>query len=133
MIIFSRESMIPKKEIMQAKIDARRYSRELIRDIFQATEHFPQNDPEGLGPQLRKKSLTISSFLSHGTVKHSAEEQKEDFLLVMAELRQVLKLITIAHHLRYATDLEKSKVRSSIANLINALDKLVIAVGGFES
>lgn len=127
------DRMIPKKEIVKAKIDARRFSRELIRDVFQATEHFPKNDPEGLAAQLRKKSLTISSFLSHGTVKHNVDEQKEDFLLVMAELREVLKLITIAHHLRYATDLEKSKVRASIANLINSLDKLVVAIGGFES
>ncbi|MEO9532096.1 MAG: four helix bundle protein [Crocinitomicaceae bacterium] len=125
--------MKPNKEILQAKIDARHYSRELIRDVFQATEHFPKNDPERLASQLRKKVLSVSSFLAHGTVKHDQDEQKQDLLLVMAELREVLKYITIAHHLRYSTDLEKSKVRNSIANVINALDKLVIQLGGFET
>jgi hypothetical protein len=71
--------------------------------------------------------------LAHGTVKHDRDEQKQDLLIVMGELREVLKLITIAHHLRYATDLEKSKVRNSIANVINALDKLVMQLGGFEA
>lgn len=125
--------MKPNKEILLAKIDARHYSRELIRDVFQATEHFPKNDPEQLFAQLRKKVLGASSFLAHGTVKHDPEEQKQDLLIVMGELRDVLKLITIAHHLGYATDLEKSKVRNSIANVINALDKLVIQLGGFDA
>jgi four helix bundle protein len=125
--------MKPNKEILLAKIDARHYSRELIRDVFQATEHFPKNDPEQLAALLRKKVLSASSFLAHGTVKHDRDEQKQDLLIVMGELREVLKLITIAHHLRYATDLEKSKVRNSIANVINALDKLVMQLGGFEA
>jgi len=122
----------PNKEILQAKIDARHYSRELIRDVFQATEHFPKNDPDRIASQLRKKVLSASSFLAHGTVKHDVDEQKQDLLIVMGELREVLKFITIAHHLKYATDLEKSKVRASISNVINALDKLVLSLGGFE-
>ncbi|MFT4600971.1 MAG: four helix bundle protein [Arenicella sp.] len=120
------------KEILQAKIDARHHSRELIKAVFQATEHFPKNDPERLASLLRKKVLSASSFLAHGTVKRNVDEQKQDLLIVMGELREVLKLITIAHHLRYATDLEKSKVRASIANVINSLDKLVLSLGGFE-
>ena len=120
------------KALMQAKIDARHYSRELIRDVFQATEHFPKNDPEHIAPQLRKKVLTVSSFLAHGTVKTSSDEQKEALLVVMSELREVLKFITIAHHLRYASDLEKHKVRTGITNLINSLDKLAILLGGFD-
>ncbi len=125
-------SMIPNKEILQAKIDARHHSRELIKAVFQATEHFPKQDPNQFASLLRKKVLAVSSFLAHGTVKHDKDEQKEDFLFVMSELRETLKLITIAHHLGYATDLEKSTVRHSIANLINSLDKLVISLGGFE-
>ncbi|MCB9222998.1 MAG: four helix bundle protein [Crocinitomicaceae bacterium] len=120
------------KEVMQAKIDARYYSRELIRDVFQATEHFPKNDPEFLAPQLRKKVLTVSSFLAHGTVKNDIEEQKEALVVVMHELREILKFITIAHHLRYASDLEKHKVRTGIINVITALDKLSLLLGGFE-
>jgi four helix bundle protein len=120
------------KAIMQAKIDARHFSRELIRDVFQATEHFPKTDPEQLAPQLRKKVLTTSSYLAHGTVKTSVEEQKEALLIVMSEMREILKLITIANHLGYASNLEKQKVRTGIANLINALDKLSLLLGGFD-
>ena len=121
------------KEIMQAKIDARHYSRELIRDVFQATEHFPKADPERIAQQLRKKVLTVSSFLAHGTVKSDLDEQKEALLVVMSELREILKFITIAHHLGYASNLEKHKVRTGITNLINSLDKLSLLLGGFEN
>jgi len=125
--------MFSSKEIIQAKIDARYHSRELIRAIFQVTESFPSNDPDGFAPILRKKALGISSFLSHGTVKTNQDQQKDDFLTVMGELREVLKLITIAHHLGYATDRQKIITRAAIANVIDALDKLVILLGGFDT
>lgn len=76
--------------------------------------------------------MGISSFLSHGTVKSDREAQKEDFLTVMAELREVLKFITIAHHLNYCSDRQKLMVRAGITYVIDALDKLVLLLGGFE-
>ena len=72
------------KKILQAKIDVRYHSRELIKAVFMVTEDFPKNDPDGFAPLLRKKALGISSFLTHGTVKSDKEEQNEDFLVVMS-------------------------------------------------
>lgn len=124
--------MESQKELTQAKIDARYHSRELIKVVFIVTEDFPARDVDGIGPILRKKVLGISSFLSHGTVKSDREAQKEDFLTVMAELREVLKFITIAHHLNYCSDRQKLLVRAGITYVIDALDKLVLLLGGFE-
>ena len=120
------------KELIQSKIETRYHSRELIKAVFIATERFLKADAEQIGPLLRKKALGISSYLTHGTVKSNSDDQKEDFIVVMGELRELLKLITIAHHLGYATDNDKALVRLGISNLINALDKLVILLGGFE-
>ncbi len=120
------------KKILQAKIDVRYHSRELIKAVFMVTEDFPKNDPDGFAPLLRKKALGISSFLTHGTVKSDKEEQNEDFLVVMSELRELLKLITIAHHLKFCTDRHKAMVRLGIANVIDNLDKLVVLTGGFK-
>ena len=115
------------KEVIKAKIDARQKSRELIKFVFQATEYFPKNDPENLAAQLRKKTLGVSSYLSHGTSKGDQGEQNQDFMIVMSELRDVLKFITIAHHLGYATDTQKLLVRNAISQVINALDGIVKA------
>lgn len=120
------------KEVLQAKINVRFHSRELIRAVFQATDSFSKADPDGIGVALRKKALGISSFLSHGTVKGDREEQNEDFLIVMGELREVLKLITIANHLGLCTAIYKIRVRASIAMVIDGLDKLTVLLGGFE-
>lgn len=122
----------PDKKLLQAKIEVRYHSRELIKVVFMVTEDFPKNDPDGFGPLLRKKVLGISSFLTHGTVKSDKEEQNEDFLVVMSELREVLKLVTIANHLRFCTDRHKAIVRLGIANVIDHLDKLVVLTGGFN-
>jgi hypothetical protein len=120
------------KEITQAKINARYHSRELIHAVFKATENFLKNDTEGIGPMMRKKALAISSFLTHGTVNSNIEEQKENYIVVMGELKELLKLSSIAHQLGFLPDQSKSLVRLGISNLINALDKLVIQLGGFD-
>lgn len=114
------------KAIMQAKIDVRHYTRELIKVVFQTTDFFPADDPEQLKSLLRKKALSISSLTSHGTTKSDFEEQNQDFMVVMHELRELLKLITIAHHLRLANDRQKILIRTGITNVINALDELVL-------
>ena len=121
------------KDILQAKINVRFHSRELIRVVFQVTDAFEKVDTEGIGQVLRKKVLSISSFLSHGTVKSDREEQNDDFLTVMGELREVLKLITIANHLGLCSYGHKIRVRSSIAQVIDGLEKLTILLGWFET
>lgn len=120
------------KQITQAKIDVRFYSRALIKIVFMVTDVFPENDTEGLSPLMRKKALGISSFLTHGTVKTDLDEQKQDFLTVMGELRDLLKLATIAQHLKYCSSSHLNDVRAGISNVIDRLDKLVILLGGFE-
>lgn len=114
------------KAIMQAKIDVRHHSRELIREVFQTTEHFPLTDPDQLSVHLRKKALGVSSMISHGTTRSDFEEQNQEFLIVMGELREILKFITISVHLGYARPEQKTAIRKSITDVINALDTLVL-------
>lgn len=114
------------KQVMQAKIDLRHFTRELIKDVFQVTEFFPKTDPDQIASNLRKKALSVSSLTSHGTSKSDFEEQNEDFMLVMQELREVLKFITIANHLNFCTQQQKLIIREAITKVINALDKLVL-------
>ena len=119
------------KEIVQAKIDARLYARELIKKVFQATYTF-QRDKEGIASQLRQKTLSVSSFMANSTSKSNHEEQNESFLFVMGELRDILKLITIAEHLKLANPNQKKEVRDAISNLILAIDKIVLMRGNSQ-
>ena len=123
---------LKQKEVLQAKVDTRFHSRELIHAVFKATENFLKPDTENIGPIMRKKALAISSFLTHGTVKSDIDAQKEDFIVVMGELKELLKLSTIAFQLGFLSSQSKTLVRLGITNLINALDRLVILLGGFK-
>jgi hypothetical protein len=114
------------KAIMQAKIDVRHFTRELIRDVFHATESFLLEDPEELASNLRKKALAVSSLTSHGTSRADFEQQNKDLMLVMAELKEILKLITIATYLKVCSQQTKNRVRESIKKVIGALDNLVL-------
>ncbi len=120
------------KDITAAKIEARKHSRDLIQAVFMVTEHFPKNDPDQLSLMLRKKVLSISSFLSHATVESDKDEQGNNFIVVMTELREVLKMIKLARHKSYLGDKHEALIRVSISNVITRLDKLVKLLGSFD-
>ena len=120
------------QDITKAKIEVRQYSRELIETIFKVTEYFPKQDPEKLGLMLRKKVLGISSFLSHGTSQNDKDEQGNQFIVVMTELRELLKLTVLAKQLKYITDQMEALIRMAISKVIVQLDKLVKLLGNFD-
>jgi len=121
------------QEITRAKIEIRRVSRDLIQNVFKITEYFPKNDSEGIGLALRKKSLSISSFVSHGTVQNDKDEQGNQFIIVMTELREILKLTVLAKQLGFIGDKHEALMRISISNVITQLDQLVKLLGSFDN
>ena len=123
---------ISQNDVTKTKIDVRKSSRDLIQVIFKVTEIFPSQDPEALKLELRKKALSISSFISHGTAQAEKAEQKDYFIAVMTELRELLKLIDRAKSLNYTTEKRYVFVRLSISNVITSLDKLVKMLGVFD-
>ena len=124
--------MIVDQNISKAKLDVRQCSRDLIKVIFEITKFFPKSDPHHMSAELRKKVLSTSSYISHGTVESDIEEQGEKFLYVMGELREILKFVTVAHHLKYMSDAQKSLIRLAISDTINSLDNLVKLLGNFN-
>ena len=132
MIKYYLSKMGVSHEVTRAKVEARKYSRELIQTIFMVTEIFPKNDPENLTVLLRKKALSISSFLSHGTVQSDKDEQGGNFIVVMTELRALLRMTVQARQLGYMNDKHEALVRLSISDVITRLDQLVKLLGSFD-
>lgn len=125
-------ALSPLQELLQAKTLVRKSSRDLIEVMFKVTELFPPNDPDDLRLEMRKKALSISSFVSHGTSQVEKKKQADNFLAVMHELREELKLANTAHQKQYYSDKHLAFVRLSISDVIQALDKVTKLLGCFE-
>ncbi len=124
--------MSTNQNIIRAKLDVRIRSKDLIKCIFEISALFPENDPHNFRVEARKKVLSISSNLSHATVRSDKAEQGEGFLYVMSELKEVLKIISLTHHFKFINDRQKQYARLAISNTIIALDELVKLLGSFD-
>lgn len=131
-LIFTTMSLTPLQELTQAKAIVRKRSRDLIEVVFKLTEAFPLHDPEDLRVALRKKTLSISSFISHGTAQNYKKDQADQFLAVMSELREVLKMIKLAHEKKYLSDKLIAYIRMSISDVITSLDSVTKLLGCFD-
>lgn len=126
-------SLTPLQEVLQAKTLVRKRSRDLIEVIFKLTEVFPPQDPENLKVELRKKALSISSFISHGTAQTDKKEQADHFLAVMSELREMLKITNQAHSQSFLSDKLLAYIRMSISDVITSLDSVTKLLGCFDA
>ncbi|MFK8046557.1 MAG: four helix bundle protein [Crocinitomicaceae bacterium] len=125
-------SLTPLQELIQSKTLVRKSTRDLIEVVFKVSDLFPENDKENYRVVMRKKALSISSFVSHGTAQTEKKDQADHFLAVMHELRELLKLANETFESRFITDKYLAYLRLSISNVINALDKVTKLLGCFE-
>lgn len=125
-------ALTPLQKLGQSKILVRKQTRNLIEVTFKLTEIFPPNDPEELRLVMRKKALSISSFVSHGTVQTEKEEQASHFLGVMHELRELLKTANTARQLNYFSDKHLAYFRLAISDVITSLDAVTKLLGCFD-
>jgi four helix bundle protein len=126
-------AITPLQQVLQAKTLVRKKTRDLIEVMFKVTELFPDNDQEGLRLSMRKRALSISSFVSHGTAQNEKKEQADNFLAVMHELRELLKQANTAHELKYIGDKHLAFIRLNISDVITALDEVTKLLGCFEA
>lgn len=118
------------KEIQICKIEVRSLSLALVKTVYEHTRHFPANDELFLAPTLRKTVMNMSTNLTKGTTMNDLEEEHEYYMIVMGQLREILKQITVAAHLKFLTVAEKAFIRKSISDLIAKLDRIVILQNG---
>ncbi len=62
-------------------------SRELVKDIYQVTSTFPQDEKFGLTSQLRRASISVSSNIAEGSTRWSKKDQSRFYENQLTTLR----------------------------------------------
>lgn len=92
-------------------------SMDLIKEIYQLTEKFPEEERFGLTNQLKRASVSVTFNISEGASRSSSLERKRFYEIARSSLVEIDTQIEIAKALRFVSDMQLKK----ISGLMNEL------------
>ena len=106
------------------KLDVWKKSRKLVKNIYQITKSFPDEEKFGLTSQIRRASISISSNLAEGSARQSLKDQARFSIMAYGSLMEVLNQLILANDLEYLSQDKMLEMRPLVEEISNKLDKL---------
>ena len=101
-------------------------SRELVKDIYQITSTFPQDEKFGLTSQLRRASISVSSNIAEGSTRWSKKDQSRFYEISFGSLIEILNQLILSADLKFLQENQLTTLRKKIeliGRMLNALYK----------
>lgn len=95
-------------------------SIELVKEVYKATNNFPNNETFGLVSQIKRAAISIPSNIAEGTARYSNKDTSRFIDIALGSMAEVDTQITIAKELGYIDDIE------SIFNLLKQVNALLL-------
>ena len=108
------------------KLSTWKESRELVKEVYAITEHFPKHELFGLTSQMRRAASSISSNLSEGSGRYSPKDQAHFYQMAYSSNLELLNHFYTALDLNYIKKESFDNIRNQICSLsfkINSLRK----------
>jgi len=99
-------------------------SKELIKNIYNITKLFPDEEKFGLTNQLRRASISVASNLAEGTSRHTNKDKAHFTTLSFSSLMEVLNQIINAKELNFFSENNYQEIRTQIEKISNKLNAL---------
>ncbi|WP_158861638.1 four helix bundle protein [Lunatibacter salilacus] len=99
-------------------------SRELVKDIYLATNQFPSDEKFGLTSQLRRAIISVSSNIAEGSSRRGQKDQARFYEIAFGSLIEVLNQLILAQDLEYLDTNSVETIRpkiDDIGRMLNAL------------
>ena len=104
------------------KLDAWKYSMDLVEHIYRITSNFPKSEVYGLTSQIRRSAVSIPSNIAEGAARDSNKEYHRFLGISVASLSELETQIIIAIRLEYIID------SKDILEEIKKLRKIIIGL-----
>ena len=108
------------------KLEVWKKSRELVKEIYQLTQSFPNDEKFGLTNQIRRATVSVSSNIAEGSTRQTDKEKARFYELAFGSLIEVLNQLILASDLGYIAEIELNKIRpevEAVGRMLNALHK----------
>ena len=99
-------------------------SRELVFYVYQIQSSFPPYEKYGLGDQLRRAVVYVSSNIAEGNARYSVKEQAHFIEIAIGSLMEVYCQIVLAYDLKYITEEQLNKCNERIEIVFKLLNGL---------
>jgi len=99
-------------------------SRELVKDIYQVTSTFPQDEKFGLTSQFRRALISVSSNIAEGSTRWSKKDQSRFYEVAFGSLIEVLNQLILSTDLKFLLENQLTTLRAKtdhIGRMLNAL------------
>ncbi len=83
------------------KLEVWQISRELLKDVYQITNDFPEAEKFGFTSQLRRAALSLSSNIAEGSTRWGKRDQSRFYEIAFGSLIEVLNQLILANDLDF--------------------------------
>lgn len=100
-------------------------SRALVRDIYEASRPFPQDELFGLTRQLRRAAASIPSNIAEGAGRGSRRDRRKFMLIARGSAFEVETQLFLAEDLRYLPPTQAEELRERTRRIARMLAGLI--------
>lgn len=105
-------------------LDVWKKSRELVAFVYRIQSTFPSYERYGLGDQLRRAVVSVSSNIAEGNARYSLKEQIHFIEIAIGSLMEVYCQLTLAYDLKYINEDPLTQCNERIETVLKLLKGL---------
>ena len=105
-------------------LDVWKKSRELVAFVYRIQSTFPSYERYGLGDQLRRAVVSVSSNIAEGNARYSLKEQIHFIEIAVGSLMEVYCQLTLAYDLKYINEDQLKQCNERIETVHKLLNGL---------
>jgi four helix bundle protein len=97
---------------------------DLARNIYEATEEFPNSETFGLRMQLRRSAVNVATHIAEGHGRLSDAENRKSLSIARGSLNELETQLELAASLKFIKETsahDVAKLATEVAKLINGL------------
>jgi len=106
------------------KLEVWQNARKFVKEIYRATDVFPQKEQFGLTNQIRRASLSITANISEGFSRQTNKEKARFINIAYSSSWEVINFLILSNDLGFLKEEEHIKLRSDIEYISNQLNAL---------
>jgi four helix bundle protein len=99
-------------------------ARSLVKEIYNITRSFPEDEKFGLVSQMRRAIISVSSNIAEGSSRNTNNDQAHFYGIAYSSLMEVLSQIMVSSDLEFISLEQYESLRGSVEEISFSLNGL---------